>query len=177
LTLSELKHAASFADRNGVPWEEIADARSMADSWGDLKQAYGLAADGVSSAAEILIMGAQEYRQEERNQQTALKLEEQFSAEAGDAMDLFDGICDGNWGCVRKALRDQEQTQSEGLSEKGNQTLLQIAIKYGPSEGEIKLIHEGPCEEDWACTRAYFRDLHMGDKENGKPDKPPGKPE
>ncbi|MGB2956900.1 MAG: PKD domain-containing protein, partial [Anaerolineales bacterium] len=55
LTLSELKHAANFADRMEVDWTVIAEFRASADSWGDIKQAYNLATDGGISAAEILI--------------------------------------------------------------------------------------------------------------------------
>ncbi len=193
LTLSELRHAASFADRLEVDWTEIADNRSLADSWGDLKQAYSLATDGIS-AIVILEMGVQEYKKslqeealtvreekqatqlEEKNQGTAERLAEQFTAEFGDVMILFNGKCEGNWGCVRKALREQVQTQSEGFSEKDNQTSLQIAAKYGFSEEVVLAYHKDFCEEDWTCTRAYFRELHMSTRENGKPDKT-GKPE
>jgi len=195
LTLSELKHAASFADRMEVPWEEIAVARSSADSWGDLKQAYNLATDEVS-AAQILIIGVQEYKetlrseakeereetqatqQEKKNLETADRLAEQFTAESGDVMNLFIGDCEGNWGCVRKALRTQAQSQTEGFSsDKDRQVAQQIAVKYGPSGGEEEVLayHTDPCDEDWTCTRAYFRELYMDNRENGKPDKP-GKP-
>ncbi len=196
LTLSELKHTANFADRMEVDWTEIADARTSADSWGDISQAYKLATDGIS-AAEILILGIQDYRKdlreedkedrqekqaeqkEERNEQTTEKLAEQFSAEPGDVMDLFNGECEGNWGCVRKALRDQEMTQStqsEGLSEKDLQTALQIGSKYGFTEEEVIEYHNEFCGGDWSCTRAHYRDLYMSTKETGKPSET-GKPE
>ncbi|MFV1950054.1 MAG: hypothetical protein ACC633_09035, partial [Anaerolineales bacterium] len=113
---------------------------------------------------------------EEKNQGTAERLAEQFTAEFGDVMILFNGECEGNWGCVRKALREQVQTQSEGFSEKDNQTSLQIAAKYGFSEEVVLAYHKDFCEEDWSCTRAYFRELYMSTRENGKPDKT-GKPE
>jgi len=190
LTLSELRHAARFADRMEVDWTEIADNQSLADNWGDLKQAYSLAADGFS-AIVILEMGVQEYKkslqeeamtvreekqatqQEEKNQGTAERLAEQFTAEFGDVMNLFNGDCAGNWGCVRKALRVQEQ--EEGFSEKDTQTARQISVKYGPTVGEVEAQYIA-CQEDWACTRAHFRELYMDNRENGKPDKT-GKPE
>ncbi len=147
LTLSELKHTANFADRMEVDWTVIAEFRASADSWGDIKQAYNMATDEMS-AAQILIYGIQEHRkdlqeaekdgkqeklaaqQEERNLETAEKLAEQFSSHSGDVMNLLNGECEGNWGCVRKVLREEEKTQSEGLSDKespdSTSNLLQI---------------------------------------------------
>ena len=187
LTLSELKHTVNFADRMEVDWTVIAEFRASADSWGDIKQAYKLATDEIS-AAEILILGVQEYRKdlqeaakeeraeqqaakdEERNIKTAEKLAEQFSAEFGNVMNLLNGECEGNWGCVRKVLREKEKAQSEGLSDRGLRTATQISIKYGYSEDLVKERYS-LCGEDWACTRAYFRVLYMSTKETGKPEK------
>jgi len=189
LTLSELKHTANIADRLEVDWTVIAEFRASADSWGEIKQAYKLATD-ETSAAEILIFGIQEYRkdlqeaakesrqvelatkQEEKNKQTAEKLAEQFSSNSVYVMSLFtEGECEGNWGCVRKVLREEEKTQSEGISDKGLQTALQISSKYGVSEGLVIEHYNGLCSGDWACTRAYFRDLDKSTKEIGKPEK------
>jgi len=199
LTLSELKHTSKFADRMEVDWTEVADARGEADSWRDLKQAYDLATDGMS-ATQILIMGVQEHKeslreddkgarelireedkeeqeqkaatqQEAQNNKTADKLAEQFTAEFGDVMKLLNGECEGDWACVRKALRDQEQEMAEGYSEKDLQTALQIGSKYGFLEEEVLAYHKDYCGENWACTRAYFRTLAAETKETGKPDK------
>jgi len=189
LTLSELKHTANFADRIEVDWTVIAEFRASADSWGDIKQAYSMATDGFS-ADQILIFGIQEYRkdlqeaakesrqvdlaaqQEEKNLETAEKLAEQFSPNSAYVMSLFtEGECEGNWGCVRKVLREEEKTQSEGLSDKGIQTALQISSKYGISEGLVIEHYNGLCSGDWACTRAYFRDLDKSTKDIGKPEK------
>jgi hypothetical protein len=193
-TLSELKHVAKYADRMEVDWTEIAEARAYADSWGDIKQAYQLAIDGISPA-EILIIGIQEYKQdlreadkeereekqtaqqEEKNKQTGEKLAEQFTAEIGDVMNLLNGECEGNWGCVRKALREQATTQSGELTDHDKQTGLQIATKYGFSEQEVVDYYNNFCSGDWACTRAYFRDQYMSTKETGKPTKETGKPD
>ncbi len=174
LTLSELKHTANIADQLEVDWTIIAEFRASADSWGDIKQAYKLATDEMS-AAEILIFGIQEYRkdlqeaakesrqvelatkQEEKNKQTAEKLAEQFSSNSVYAMSLFtEGECEGNWGCVRKVLREEEKTQSEGLSDKGLQTALQISSKYGVSEELVIEHYNGLCSGDWACIRGIF---------------------
>ncbi len=188
LTLSELKHTSKFADKMEVEWTEVADARTEADSWGDLKQAYNLATDEVS-AAEILIMGVPDYKEllreedkiaredkktaqtEEKAQQTAEKLAEQFSAEFGDVMNLLNGECEGEWACVRKTLRDQEREISEGYTDKDIQTAQQIAFKYGFTEDEVLAYHKDYCSEDWSCTRAYFREQDMSTKETSKPKK------
>ena len=195
LTLSELKQTAKLADRMEVNWTEIADARGAADSWGDISQAYRLANDEIS-AAELLILGVKEYKkdlreivhetekekkeekqtnqQEEKNKNTGNKLAEQFSAEFGDVMNLFNVKCEGDWGCVRKALREQAQTQSQtqsgDLSNHDLQTASQISSKYGVSEEEVTTYYLGPCSEDWACTRTHFRVLNMSTKETGKPE-------
>jgi len=188
LTLSELKHTSKFADRMEVDWTEVADARSLADSWGDLKQAYTLASDEITTA-EILIMGVQEYKEslreedkaaredkkaaqtEEKTQQTAEKLAEQFSTESGDVLNLLNGECGGEWACVRKALRDQERDMSDGFSEKDIQTAQQIAFKYGFTEEEVQAYHKDYCGENWVCTRAYFRKQYSSTKKTGKPGK------
>ena len=195
LTLAELKHTSKFAERMEADWTEVADARGEADSWGDLGQAYRLATD-ETSAAEILIMGVQDYKQSPRDEdkvarellreedkaareekqtsrteETAKKLAEQFTAEMGDVMNLLNGECKGDWACVRKALRDQEQEMSESNSEKDIQTAQQIAFKYGYSEAKVLAYHKDYCGEDWACTRAYFREHTLIIKETGKPDK------
>ncbi len=192
LTLSELKHTANFADRMEVDWTEIAEFRASADSWGDIKQAYNLATDEIS-AAQILILGVQEYRKDlqetakeeraelqadqqlARNQKTAEKLAEQFSSNSVYVMSLFNGECEGSWGCVRKALREEEQTmtQAEGvLPERDFQTAQQIASKYGiPDYQEVIGWYENDCSGDWACTRAHFREIFMSTKETGKPEK------
>ena len=186
-TLSELKHTANFADRMEVDWTVIAEFRANADSWGDIKQAYNMAT-GEISAAQILILGVQEYRKElqeadkeekqiaqkeERNIKTAEKLVEQFSAGFDDVMLLFnEGECAGNWGCVRKVLRDQESTMSGEPTDKDIQTALQISSKYGYSPGEVLNYNNNDvCSGDWACTRKHFRENSLIVKKTGKPEK------
>ena len=188
LTLAELKHTSKIADRSEADWTEVADARSLAESWGDINQAYRLATEDVS-AAEILILGVQDYKKslheedkvardtkneaqtEEKTHQTAEKLAEQFSAEFGDVINLLNGECEGEWACVRKSLRDQEQEMAEGFTEKDIQTAQQIAFKYGFTEEEVLDYHKDYCGENWSCTRSYFREQYMSTRETGKPKK------
>ncbi len=187
LTLSELKHTANFADRMGVDWTDIAEFRVNADSWGDIKQAYNLATKYGISAAEILIHGVQDSRKDlreaemekkladqqiVRNKRTAEKLVEQFSSNYIYVMSLFDGEeCEGNWGCVRKILREEESTMSGEPTDKDIQTALQISSKYGYSQGEVLDYNNDFCSGNWACTRTYFRENSLIIKETGKPDK------
>lgn len=178
-TLADLRHSAKFAERVSVEWTEIAAAREAAGNWGDVNQAYRLAGEEYS-AQEILAIGVQEFRamerdesraerEAQRNEDTAQKIAKQFEAELGDVMALFNGECEGSWGCVRKTLREQEQTQSQGTSDKDARTAQQIASKYGVSETEVMNIFNVTCGGDWTCTRAYYRE--MARPETGKPDK------
>ncbi len=84
-------------------------------------------------------------------------------------MSLLNGECEGDWACVRKALRNQEQEMAEGYSDKDQQTALQIGSKYGYDEEVVLKYHKDECGEDWACTRSYFREQYMTTKETGKP--------
>ena len=106
-------------------------------------------------------------REAKRAEDTAQKLAEQYEAELGDVMALYNGECEGDWGCVRKAFREQAQTQ--GSSDKDARTAQQIASKYGVTEVEVMDVFQTTCAGDWACTRAHFRGLTRPDK--GKPEK------
>lgn len=86
-------------------------------------------------------------------------------------MSLLNGECEGDWACVRSTLRNQDREMSEGPSEKDHQTALQIASKYGFLEEEVLAYHKDYCGEDWACTRAYFREQYMDTKQTGKSNK------
>ena len=157
---------ANYADRMGVDLTEIVNT-------GVKEYKEGLREDKKIEKEE-----KQANQNEEKNKNnTGEKLAEQFS-EFGDVMNLFNGKCEGDWACVRKALRKQEQTQtqSEGLSDHNLQTASQISSKYGVSEEEVTTYYLGPCSEDWACTRTHFRVQYMNTKETGKPEKT-GKPD
>jgi hypothetical protein len=60
---------------------------------------------------------------------------------------------------------------STGLLDKDTQTALRIGTKYGFSEQVVLDHYQGACEMNWACTRAYFRDMYMDTRETGKPGK------
>jgi PKD repeat protein len=162
MTISELRHAANFADRMEVDWTEVVDIRSFGDSWGELKKAFALATDEVS-AEEILAIGVQDYSQEKKSEeqfeQVAAKLAEQYSSDSATVANIFNGVCAGKWACVRSTLRDQTNQMSSGVSEKDSKTALQIGLKYGYSEQEVLSHYSGSCGMDWACTRTYFRNM------------------
>ncbi len=133
MSLSELSHAAKMSERAGVEWEEVIAAKGSDHSWGDIGQAYKLAGDGIS-AAEILDMGVQEFRAEQRNEEklareaertareeartaarkegldekTAARFSEQYGYTLGEINSFFEN-CDGSWSCVRKELKKKDQ--------------------------------------------------------------------
>lgn len=183
MTLPELRHAASFADRVGADWAEIVDAKSFDHSWGEIGQAYRLADEDVS-AADILAMGVQEYRaqeredartereagraarEEERSQRTAERIAEQFEIEDVDEVMALFAECEGSWGCVRKALREEDR--ADASSARNERTAAQIASKYGVSEAEVMNYFEFSCGQDWNCVRAYYRNLSQADRGKGR---------
>lgn len=181
-SLADLRHSAKFAERMGVEWGEIATSFDAAGSWGEVNQAYRLANDEYS-AEDILAMGVKEYRSQSRDEErsereqqraddTAEKIAEQYQANVSEVWALYNGECEGNWGCVRKALREQTQTQSQSQGtahDNDSRTAQQIASKYGVSEAEVMNVFNGSCSGDWSCTRAHFREAVKPDR--GKPDK------
>jgi PKD repeat protein len=183
MTLPELRHAANFSERVGAEWIEIVDAKYFDHSWGEIGQAYRLADDGDASAADILAMGVQEYRssqredarteregeraarEEERTQRTAERIAEQFeNADADKVLELYDE-CEGSWGCVRKALREEDC--ADAALDRDKRTAAQIASKYGFSETEVLNYFEVSCGQDWNCVRTYYRNLTQGDHGKG----------
>jgi PKD repeat protein len=189
MSLSELSHAAKMSERVDVDWEEIIAAKGSDHSWGDIGQAYKLA-DDVTSAAEILDMGVQEFRTVQRDaeklaredarkaredartaarkegldEKTADRLSKQYEF-TGDMDALFDK-CEGNWGCVRKILREEQQPQAS--SDRDLRTASQIASKYNISETEVLNYYEFTCSEDWNCVRTHYRDLSKIVPKNNK---------
>jgi hypothetical protein len=187
MTLPELRHAANFAERVGAEWSDIVYAKSFDHSWGEIGQAYRLADGDATAADNILTMGAQEYRalqredasteregertarEDERAELTAKRLAEQFGIDMDKVMLLYGegGECEGSWGCVRKALRDEDR--ADAASERDERTAAQIASKYDGVSGSDVLFHfENSCGQDWNCVRAYYRNLTQGDHGKGR---------
>ncbi|MCJ7734317.1 MAG: hypothetical protein MUP11_07190 [Anaerolineales bacterium] len=194
-SLGDVRTAVRSVIRYEADFEDALTRIAEGATAGELSQAYKLASDEVT-AAEILIMGVQEYKetqriktkteqqeqkaelqeqktqqQEEKQQQTAERLAEQFSAEFGEVMNLYNGECEGEWSCVRASLNEQQRSIAQGFSEKDYQNALQISSKYGSTQEEVLAYHQDFCGEDWTCTRSYFRNMHTETKETGKPNK------
>jgi len=173
-SLSELRHSAKMAERTDTTLDAIVGAKSDGYSWGDIGQAYKLADDGTS-AADILDMGIQEFRAEQRdadklaredaraaarketlNEKTADRLSKQYEF-TGD-MDALLAECDGNWGCVRKKLKNMDQTTVEGASsDKDTRTAERLAAQYGVGINIVKGIFTDTCGGDWNCVRSELR--------------------
>ncbi|MFV9675231.1 MAG: hypothetical protein ACNYZI_07615, partial [Anaerolineales bacterium] len=164
-------------------------AKDSDHSWGDIGQAYKLADDGIS-AAEILDMGVQEFRAEQRDEEklareeertaredartaarkegldekTAARFSEQYGYTLGEINTFFDE-CDGSWNCVRKELKKQDQAQVEGTSDKDKRTAEHLSAQYGvPFDTVWAKFSGGECSGDWNCVRAELRALDKKDK-------------
>jgi len=173
-SLSDLRHAAKFAERVESDWPEILEAKAGGASWGEIGQAYRLA-DENTSAAEILAIGVKEFRQEarevdrlareeDRNTRMAERLAKAYDCDLGDVMSLFNGECVGDWACVRKEIRDQARFQI--MAERNQRTAEQIAAKYGADPASVMAKFEE--WGDWGEVRAYFRNLDRPSHGGGK---------
>lgn len=177
-SLADLRHAAKFAERYDADWMQIAEARLGEASWGEIGQAYKLADESISPE-DILAMGVQAYReqqrdeakqeretarlerQEARNLEIAAKLGEPYGLSAQEVLDLFNGDCEQKWSCVRKTLREQT---TNGQDER---TAAHIASQYGQPEDLVWSQYDA-CGQDWSCVRAFFREQTRGEHGKGK---------
>jgi hypothetical protein len=97
-----------------------------------------------------------EAREASRDDKTAKRFEGYTSEEVLAVYN--DDECNGNWGCVRKQLREQEQTEAQGVSDRDTRTAQQIASKYGKDITKVWDEFNNVCGGDWNCVRANFRD-------------------
>jgi PKD repeat protein len=183
MSLSELSHAAKMSERADVEWAVVIEAKSSGHSWGDIGQAYKLAGDGIT-AANILDMedGVQGYREQLRDEEKLAREEERTAREdarnaarkegldektadrlskqydfTGD-MDALLAECEGNWGCVRKKLKDMDQVHLEGTSDKDHRTAERLAAQYVvPFDIVWDKFTTGECSGDWNCVRTALR--------------------
>jgi hypothetical protein len=129
ITATELRHAANLADRIDADWAEVVQAHESGMSWGEIHQASRLASD-EASLEDVLATGVQEFREQQREQdraqqqqqqtqRTAGRLAERFGVGVEAVMDLFNGACDGDWGCVRGQLAGQSQPQQNNRGRGG----------------------------------------------------------
>ncbi len=175
LSLSELRHSAKMAERTGGTLDAILGAKSLDHSWGEISKAYGMA-DDVMSVEDILAFGVQEYRKqlrdeersarkEELDEKTATRLSKQYEFK-GDMTALF-AECEGSWSCVRKKLKEMDQTQQvEGGSDKDQRTAERLFDQYGVDMDTIWLKYNGICGKNWNCVRAELREMTRVDKKD-----------
>jgi len=157
LKLSDLRHAAGLADRYGSDLESITAARASGASWGQIGQAFKLADEEIS-AQEVLEIGVNTYRQEQRDEERAAREIERLAGQYGlttDEVQAINEACGGDKQCVRDQLRSQDR-QAE-----------QIAQKYGVSLEQVWSVYDGACSQDWNCVRTHFRDLTRGEHGGG----------
>ncbi len=175
MSLSELSHAAKMSERADVEWAVVIEAKSSGHSWGDIGQAYKLA-DGNVSAEDILAQGIQDYREflrdeekltrederaarkAEQDDKTTARFAEQYTSSSGDIMAILNGECEGSWGCVRKKLKEMDQAQVEGVSDKDKRTAERLSAQYVvPFDTVWDKFTTGECSGDWNCVRAALR--------------------
>jgi PKD repeat protein len=172
-SMSELRHAWKYTERTGAEFEGILEAHVAGNGWGAINQANRLA-DETTDVAAILEMGIQEYRKLLREQESefrlleqdnriALKLADHFGFEEADVIAFFES-CDGNWGCVRNALRELGQFESEGSREQS--TAARIAKQYDKTEPEVMAQYE-LCNSDWSCVRTIYREELKAERGKG----------
>jgi len=166
ISMPELKHAAKLATQTDSDWATLAAAHAAGHSWGAIKQAY-LLEDEDTEVAEILEMGIQEFRRQqredarvesetERDLRTAARLAEQFDGNETDVMTVLTDLCDADWSCVRAHFR--EQAREHRQTEQDQTTAARLASQYAVGEEDVMGLFNGVCQGDWNCVRRYLRD-------------------
>jgi len=176
ISMSELKHAAKLATQTDGDWATLASAHAAGHSWGAIKQAY-LLEDEDTEATEILEIGIQEFRRQQREElreeseterdlRTAARLSEQYDVNETEVMDVFNNQCDADWSCVRTHFR--EQTSANDQAEKNKRTAARLAAQYSVSEEDVMGLFNGECQGDWNCVRSHLRDQARGERGKDK---------
>jgi hypothetical protein len=174
ISLSQIKHASKLADQTGSEWQILLGAYTQGYGWGEIRKAFHLA-DETTDFETILAIGTNAYREqqrdleraereEEKDEQTAKRLAEQYGIGESDILEFLHSACGGDWTCVREQLR--EQAKAERNLDHDDGTAARIAEKYGVPEGEVRNIYIRTCRGDWSCVREYFRD--QSQKDHGK---------
>ena len=129
ISAAELRHAARLADGTGAEWAAVVEAHASGTSWGEIQQASRLATE-ETGLQDLLETGVQEFREQQREQdrpqqqqdqtqRTAERLAERFGVSVDEVMGLFNGACEGDWGCVRAQLAGQSQSQQNNRGRGG----------------------------------------------------------
>lgn len=178
ISMPELKHAAKLAAQTDGDWATLAAAHAAGNSWGEIGQAYRLA-DEDTEATEILEIGIQEFRRQQREEvreeseterdlRTAARLAEQYDVNETEVMDVFNNQCEADWSCVRSHFR--EPAHENDQTEKNQRTAARLATQYSVSEEDVMGLFNGVCQDDWNCVRSYLRDQAREERGKDKED-------
>ena len=176
ISMPELKHAAKLATQTDGDWATLAAAHAAGHSWGEIGQAYRLA-DEDTEATEILEIGIQEFRRQQREEvreeseterdlRTAVRLAEQYDVNETDVIDVFNNQCDADWSCVRAYFREDARGNDQTEQDQHQRTSARLASQYGVSEEDVMGLFNGECQGNWNCVRSYLRD--QAREERGK---------
>jgi PKD repeat protein len=174
-SLQELSHAARLGERSGSDWIQIAEAHAAGYSWGEIGQAQRLSDNGdwmstldtgIRETRDLLREEDRTEREQKRVDRTAEQLAARYGISEQEVLDLYDGDCGQDWGCVRKELRNS--TQSSAVSDQEQKTAARLAKQYGVNESEVWSLFDGSCGGSWSCVRAELR----GDSGHGGGPKP-----
>jgi PKD repeat protein len=176
INIPELRHAAKLATQLDGDWASLITAHSKGYSWGEIRKAYQLA-DETNNALSILGIGVQEFRrqlrvqaQEERqmefNHRIAAHYANQYGVGEDDILGVFNGICDGDWKCVRDYLRENPDNAMQAGS--NERTASHLAAQYDVSVEEVMSLFEGTCDGDWRCVRSQLKDMVREEQGKGK---------
>jgi non-ribosomal peptide synthetase component F len=128
VSLAELRHAAKVAEQTDSDWEMVADAHAADHGWGEIKQAFRLSSEEAGFTT-IMDIGVQEYRRQQREdsreeRQTerevrstnskATQIANQNGVSEAEVVAIYDGACEGDWGCVRAHFRELSRNEARG---------------------------------------------------------------
>ncbi|MGH2621490.1 MAG: hypothetical protein ACRDHG_13100, partial [Anaerolineales bacterium] len=109
-TLPELNHSSRLAARSGSDWQQVLEAHSAGQSWGEINRAqHSASGESISNSETGPREAAQAEREADRDQKMAARLAGQFGVSESEVWALFNGACAEDWGCVRSTLRQSSK--------------------------------------------------------------------
>ena len=165
VSLQELTHAARLAERSDSDWTQVVEAHAAGNSWGEIGQAQRQADDGdwmsvldtgIRETREQLREEDRTEREQERTDRTAEQLGARYGIGTQEVLDLYNGDCVEDWGCVRKSLREPVES-SETVSDQDQKAVTRLARQYGVDESKVRSLYDDICGGSWSCVRADLR--------------------
>ena len=163
-SLQELSHAARLGERSGSDWTQIAEAHAAGYSWGEIGQAQRMSEGGdwmstldtgTRETRDLLREEDRTEREQKRVDRTAEQLAARYVIAEQEVLDLYNGECAQDWGCVRKELRNP--TLTSAVSDQEQKTAARLAKQYGVNETVVWSLFDGSCGGSWSCVRAELR--------------------